>query len=86
MTAAVVCTATVIAATVTVLAVLVIVLAALDVRVIAEVVRKKCLDRCIARTAFNRIYLKLLRVTEVLKNLSVFVSLKSEQSICTTWI
>ena len=51
MTAAVVCTATVIAATVTSLAVLVIVVVALDVRFIAEVVRKKCLDRCIARTA-----------------------------------
>ena len=51
MTAAVVCTATVIAATVTALAVLVIVVVALDVRVIAEVVRKKCLDRYIARTA-----------------------------------
>ena len=51
MTAAVVCTATVIAATVTALAVLVIVVVALDVRVIAEIVRKIRLDRCIARTA-----------------------------------
>ena len=54
MTAAVVCTATVIAATVTALAVLVIVLVALDVWVIAEIVRKKRLDCHVTRAALHR--------------------------------
>ena len=51
MSAAVVRAATVIATAVSTVAVLVIVVVALDVRIIAEIVRKIRLDRCIARTA-----------------------------------
>ena len=51
MTAAVVRAATVVATAVSTVAVLVIVVIALDVGIIAEIVRKKRLDRCIARTA-----------------------------------
>ena len=51
MTTAVVRAATVVATAVNTVAVLVIVMVALDVGVIAEIVRKKRLDRCIARTA-----------------------------------
>ena len=51
MTAAVVRAATVVATAVSTVAVLVIVVVALDVGVIAEIVCKKRLDRCIARTA-----------------------------------
>ena len=57
MTAAVVRTATVVAAAVTALAVLVIVVVALDVGVIAEIIRKKRLDCCIARTAYTAVEL-----------------------------
>ena len=51
MNTAVVRAATVIATAVSTVAVLVIVVVALDVRIIAEIVRKIRLDRCIARTA-----------------------------------
>ena len=51
MSAAIVRAASVVAAAVSTVAVLVIVVVALDVRIIAEIVRKKRLDRCIARTA-----------------------------------
>ena len=51
MSAAVVRAATVVATAVSTVAVLVIVVVALDVGVIAEIVRKIRLDRCIARTA-----------------------------------
>ena len=51
MTAAVMRAATVVAAAVSTIVVLVIVVVALDVRIIAEIVRKIRLDRCIARTA-----------------------------------
>ena len=51
MSAAVMRAAAVIAAFVSLFSVLVIVVVALDVRIIAEIVRKKRLDRCIARTA-----------------------------------
>ena len=51
MTTAVVRAATVVAAAVSTVTVLVIVVVALDVRIIAEIVRKIRLDRCIARTA-----------------------------------
>ena len=51
MTAAVVRAATVVAAAVSTIVVLVIVVVTLDIRVIAEIVRKKRLDCCIARTA-----------------------------------
>ena len=130
MTTAVMSTATVVAAAVSTIVVLVIVVVALDIRIIAEIVRKIRLDRCIARTAdtavefdarlrkrhlcatadtsadenvstddrqkshkcsvsltvgvdyfrgydriiLNLINLELLRVTEMLKDLSVFVS------------
>ena len=50
MTAAVMRAATVVAAAVSTVAVLVIVVVALDIRIIAEIVRKIRLDRCIART------------------------------------
>ena len=43
--------ATVVAAAVSTIVVLVIVVVALDIRIIAEIVRKIRLDRCIARTA-----------------------------------
>ena len=51
MTTAVVRAATVVAAAVSTIVVLVIVVVALDVRIIAEIVRKIRLDRCIARAA-----------------------------------
>ena len=51
MSAAIVRAASVVAAAVSTVAVLVIVVVALDVRIIAEIVRKIRLDRCIARTA-----------------------------------
>ena len=51
MTAAVVRAATVVATAVSTVAVLVIVVVALDVRVIAEIVRKKRLDCCVASSA-----------------------------------
>ena len=57
MTAAVVRAATVVAAAVSTACVLVIVVVALDVGVIAEIVRKIRLDRCIARTADTSIEL-----------------------------
>ena len=50
MTAAVMRAATVVAAAVSIV-VLVIVVVTLDIRIIAEIVRKIRLDRCIARTA-----------------------------------
>ena len=51
MTTAVMRAATVVAAAVSTIVVLVIVVVALDIRIIAEIVRKIRLDRCIARTA-----------------------------------
>jgi len=57
MTAAVVRAATVAATAVSTACVLVIVVVALDVRIIAEIVRKKRLDCCIARTADTSIEL-----------------------------
>ena len=51
VTTAVVRAATVVAAAVSTACVLVCVVVALDVRIIAEIVRKIRLDRCIARTA-----------------------------------
>ena len=57
MTTAVVRAATVVAAAVSTIVVLVIVVVALDVRIIAEIVRKIRLDRCIARTADTSIEL-----------------------------
>ena len=51
MTTAVVRAATVVATAVSTATVLVIVVVALDIRIIAEIVRKIRLDRCIARTA-----------------------------------
>ena len=57
MTTAVMRAATVVAAAVSTIVVLVIVVVALDVRIIAEIVRKIRLDRCIARTADTAIEL-----------------------------
>ena len=57
MTAAVMRAATVVATAVSTIVVLVIVVVALDVRIIAEIVRKIRLDRCIARTADTSIEL-----------------------------
>ena len=57
MTAAVVCTATVVSAAVTALAVLVTVVVALDVGVIAEIICKKCLDCRVTRAADTAIEL-----------------------------
>ena len=51
MATAVMRAATVVATAVSTVAVFVIVVVALDVRIIAEIVRKIRLDRCIARTA-----------------------------------
>ena len=57
MSAAVVRTATVVAAAVSTVVVLVIVVVALDIGVIAEIVRKIRLDRCIARAAYTAVEL-----------------------------
>ena len=57
MTAAVVRAAAVISTIMTPIAVLMIVVVALDVRIIAEIVRKKRLDCCVARTADTSIEL-----------------------------
>ena len=57
MTTAVVRAATVVATAVSTACVLVIVVVALDVRIIAEIVRKIRLDRCIARTADSAVEL-----------------------------
>ena len=57
MTAAVVCTATVVAAAVSTVVVLVIVLVALDVGVIAEIIRKKRLDCHVTRAAYTAVEL-----------------------------
>ena len=57
MTTAVVRAATVVATAVSTVAVLVIVVVALDVRIIAEIVRKKRLDCCVASSADTSIEL-----------------------------
>ena len=57
MTTAVMRAATVVAAAVRTIVMLVIVVVALDIRIIAEIVRKIRLDRCIARTADTSIEL-----------------------------
>ena len=59
MTAAVMRAATVISTIMPPITVLVIVVVALDVRIIAEIVRKIRLDRCIARTADTAVELDI---------------------------